>query len=257
MIPIDGLGEIAGDYDGMLIDQFGVLHDGAKLYPGSLDVLAQLRALRIPVAVMTNSGKRSTANVGRLLHMGIPRDFFADAVSSGEVAYDQLKSSPAKRAFIIGKDGDNYGFDQFELVARPRDADVILILGSNAPGTSLEDYARLLAGVSVPAVCCNPDKLMLTPSGLQPAPGAIAALYEAQGGKVRWIGKPYRDIYDHALKVIGRPKRVLCIGDSAEHDVGGGRGAGLTTLLVKTGVSQGLTRFEPAPDYVMERFTWR
>ena len=109
----------------------------------------------------------------------------------------------------------------------------------------------------VPAICCNPDKLMITSSGLLPAPGAIAALYEAQGGKVQWIGKPYRDIYEHALKVIGTPKRVLCIGDSAEHDVGGGRGAGLTTLLVRTGVSEGQTQFDPEPDYLMERFTWR
>ena len=31
-------------------------------------------------------------------------------------------------------------------------------------------------------------------------------------------------------KLIGNPKRVLCIGDSAEHDVAGGRSAGLTTL---------------------------
>lgn len=256
MTPIKGLAEIAGQYDGMLIDQFGVLHDGQKLYPGSLEVLAELHRLAIPVAVMTNSGKRAKANVARLTHMGIPRDHFVDAVSSGEVAYDLLRSSSAKRAFIIGKEGDDYGFDHFELVATPPEAEVLLILGSNAPKTSLDDYARLLTGVTVPAICCNPDRLMLTASGLQPAPGAIAALYEAQGGKVRWIGKPYRDIYDYALRLIGRPQRVLCIGDSAEHDVGGGRGAGLATLLIRTGVSEGQTDFEPAPDYLMERFTW-
>ncbi len=257
MIPINRLSEIAGQYDGMLIDQFGVLHDGAKLYQGSLDVLAHLHELKIPVAVMTNSGKRAKANVLRLTQMGIPRDYFVDAVSSGEVAYDLLRSSAAKRAFIIGRDGDDYGFDHFELVARPQDADVILILGSNAPRTSLADYARLLTGLTTPAICCNPDKLMITPSGLLPAPGAIAAVYESQGGKVQWIGKPYRDIYEYALKVIGRRKKVLCIGDSAEHDVGGGRGAGLTTLLIRTGVSEGQTQFEPEPDYLMERFTWR
>ncbi|QIG47904.1 TIGR01459 family HAD-type hydrolase [Nordella sp. HKS 07] len=257
MIPIEGVGEIAGQYDGMLIDQFGVLHDGSKLYPGSLEVLAELHRLGIPVAVMTNSGKRAAANVTRLTGIGIPRDYFVDAVSSGEVAYQLLASSPAKRAFIIGKEGDDYGFDHFDLVARPQDAEVLLILGSDAPRTSLEDYERLLKGLTQPAICCNPDRWMITSSGLYPAPGAIAALYEAQGGSVRWIGKPYRDIYDHALKVIAHPKRVLCIGDSAEHDVAGGRGAGLATLLIKTGVSEGLSEFEPAPDYLMERFIWR
>lgn len=257
MIPIEGVAEIAGQYDGMLIDQFGVLHDGGKLYPGSLGVLAELHRLGIPVAVMTNSGKRAKPNVARLTQMGIPREFYVDAVSSGEVAYDLLKSSAARRAFIIGREGDEYGFDFFELVATPQEADVILIIGSNAPKTSLDDYGRLLKGVTAPAICCNPDRLMITPSGLYPAPGAIAALYEAQGGKVRWIGKPHRDIYDYALRLIGKPQRVLCIGDSAEHDVAGGRGAGLSTLLIRTGVSEGQTEFEPEPDYLMERFTWR
>jgi ribonucleotide monophosphatase NagD (HAD superfamily) len=77
------------------------------------------------------------------------------------------------------------------------------------------------------------------------------------GRKVTWIGKPYPDIYRYALEVIGNPKRVLCIGDSAEHDVAGGRGAGLDTLLVRTGVSADATEFDPAPDYLMERFIWR
>ena len=257
MIPIEGLEEIASDYDGMLIDQFGVLHDGTRLYPGSLDVLARLRALEIPIAVMTNSGKRTEANIARLTKMGIPREFYVDAVSSGEVAYERLKSSNAKRAFIIGKNSEDYGFDHFALVKRPQDADVILILGSNAPETSLDDYAQMLKGLTIPAICCNPDKLLITSTGLWPAPGAIADVYEKMGGKVQWIGKPYRTIYDYALKIIKRPRRVLCIGDSAEHDVAGGRGAGLATLLVKTGVSEGHTSFEPEPDYLMERFTWR
>jgi len=257
MILIEGLDEIACDYDGMLIDQFGVLHDGSKLYPGALEVLARLHERKIPVAVMTNSGKRTAANIMRLTKMGIPREFYAHAVSSGEVAYELLKSSPAKRAFIIGKQGEEYGFDHFELVLRPQEADVILILGSNAPATSLDDYAEMLKGLTIPAICCNPDKLLITATGLWPAPGAIAALYEKLGGKVQWIGKPYRLIYDHALKIIGRPERVLCIGDSAEHDVAGGRGAGLSTLLVTTGVSEGHSAFDPEPDFLMERFTWR
>lgn len=257
MIPIKGLADIASQYDGMLIDQFGVLHDGGTLYPGSLGVLAELKTLGIPIAVMTNSAKRAAPNVARLTRMGIPRDNFVDAVSSGEVAYDLLRGSAAKRAFIIGREGDDYGFDMFDLVARPDDADIILILGSDAPRLSLDDYARLLKGVTAPAVCCNPDKWMITPSGLHPAPGAIAALYEQQGGKVRWIGKPHREIYDYALRLIGQPQRVLCIGDSAEHDVAGGRGAGLATLLIRTGVSEGQADFEPEPDYLMEHFTWR
>ena len=252
---IEGLHEIASRFDGMLIDQFGVIHDGQTLYAGTSRVLSELKGLGIPVAVMTNSGKRAQANRQRLVKMGVPRDHFVDAVSSGEVAFSGLT---AKRAFLIGKDGEEYGFDGIDFVSDPRDAEIILILGSNAPKTSLDDYRRLLGGVTLPALCCNPDKLMLTPGGLMPAPGAIAALYEEMGGKVSWIGKPYPGIYAQAARLIGNPRRILCIGDSAEHDVAGGRAAGFETLLVLQGVSAGhdAATLSPQPDYVMDAFRW-
>ncbi len=52
--------------------------------------------------------------------------------------------------------------------------------------------------------------------------------------------------------------KVLCIGDSAEHDVAGGRGAGLATLQVMTGISAGLdpATLHPQADYVMDAFVW-
>ena len=252
---INGLSEITAQFDGMLIDQFGVIHDGQKLYPGTLRVLSELKALGIPVAVMTNSGKRAEANRKRLVKMGVPRDCFVDAVSSGEVAFQSLSTT---RAFLIGKDGEDYGFDSVAFVDDPHDAEVMLILGSNAPMTSLDDYAKLFDGLNLPAICCNPDKLMLTPEGLMPAPGAIAALYEEMGGTVSWVGKPYPGIYRQAAKIIGNPQRILCIGDSAEHDVAGGRAAGFSTLLVLQGVSAGHDpdSLSPQPDYVMDSFQW-
>lgn len=252
---IEGLHDIAARFDGMLIDQFGVIHDGQRLYPGTLRVLSELHALGIPVAVMTNSGKRAEANRQRLVRMGVPRHHFVDAVSSGEVAFSGLA---ARKAFLIGKDGEDYGFDGIAFVSDPHDAEVILILGSNVPATSLEDYRRLLSGLTLPAICCNPDRLMLTPEGLMPAPGAIAALYQEMGGAVTWIGKPHPGIYESAARLIGNPKRILCIGDSAEHDVAGGRAAGFATLLVLQGVSAGHdpATLAPQPDYVMERFQW-
>ena len=325
---ISGLSEIAGRFDGFLIDQFGVIHDGQRLYAGTLRVLSELQGLGKPVVVMTNSGKRAEANRRRLVKMGIPRAHFADAMSSGEVAYALLSSSPlwgegrvrgagsvadiqppvtlqdpspyplpdgerndqgipkendesqsarprssspqrgegrvrggaasTPRAYLIGKEGEDYGFDGVRFAGDPRDADLILILGSNAPATSLDQYRELLRELTIPALCCNPDKLMLTPQGLQPAPGAIAALYEEQGGTVTWIGKPYPEIYEQAAALVGNPRRILCVGDSPEHDVAGGRGAGFSTLLVEQGVSAGhaLRPEDPQPDFVMKDFTW-
>lgn len=252
---IKRLSEIAARFDGMLIDQFGVMHDGEKLYPGTLEVLENLQRLKIPVGVMTNSGKRSLANRERLLRLGVPRNLFINAISSGEVAYHMLGK---KKAFLVGKAHEDYGFDGVPFVSNVAQADIILILGSDAPNTSMAQYREFFSSTSLPAICCNPDKLMLTPQGLQPAPGAIAELYENLGGQVQWIGKPYAEIYIHALKLIGNPRNALCIGDSAEHDVAGGRGVGLATLQVMTGVSAGLNpaTLHPQADYFADAFVW-
>ncbi len=254
---VDGVRAIASRFDGMLIDQFGVLHDGRALYPGALRALEGLRALGLPVAVLTNSGKRASANRQRLLDIGLPRDAFVDVVTSGEVAWQSLHGTTT-RVFLVGREGEEYGFDGIATVRDPRDADLLLIVGSDAPHTSLDDYRRLLGGLSTPALCCNPDRWMLTPGGLLPGPGAIAAVYEELGGQVSWVGKPHGAIYAHALALIGHPPRALCIGDSAEHDVAGGLAAGLSTCLVMTGVSAGLdpATITPAPDYWMESLTW-
>jgi HAD superfamily hydrolase (TIGR01459 family) len=239
----------------MLIDQFGVIHDGQRLYPGTLNVMRELKVRDISVAVMTNSGKRAAANLERLVAMGLPREYFDVVISSGEAAYHRFKS---KRAFLIGRDGEDYGFEGVEFVEHPKDAEVILILGTNFPETSLDDYRRIFTGLTLPAVCCNPDRLMLTPGGLVPAPGAIATIYEEMGGSVSWIGKPYPEIYRYALKFLPKSRSVLCIGDSAEHDVAGGRAVGLSTMLIMTGVSTGLDsgNLVPQPDYVASTFDW-
>ena len=267
----DGLAAIAGDFDAFIIDQFGVIHDGRALYPEARAALEGLQASAKRVAILTNSGKRRAANHARILAMGVPEAFFTDVVSSGDVAFDLIRAGGLGRfgnVMIIGKAGEDYGFDGLGMAATddPVLADLLLFLGSNAPRTALEDYARLLAPAArraVPAICCNPDRQMLTSDGLQPAPGAIAALYESLGGTVTWVGKPYRDIYAHALRTAGDPLpgRALCIGDSIDHDVRGGHGAGLKTALVCTGLAESLSDAQiaaaiPPPDYALPSLRW-
>ena len=273
---IAGLGAIADRYDLFLFDQYGVLHDGRRPYAGTPDVLARLapRAL-----IITNSGKRAAANRERLARLGIARTLYRDLLSSGEVAWRALHDGAfgrpferGGRAYIVGRAGDSYGFDGLDLrpVEQPAHADFILILGSDAPATSLERYGRLLqpaADIGLPALCCNPDRLMLTGGGAVPAPGAIAELYASLGGRVRWVGKPHPEIYRAALALAGNPPpaRVLALGDSIEHDILGAAGLGIGTALVRTGVLAGIGLAEItrrcrsagcAPDWILPELRW-
>ena len=138
--------------------------------------------------LLTNSGKPAAANEERLARLGFAREFYAALVSSGEAARLGVEDdafgpafAPGGKVHVVGRTGDDYRLDRFPL--QPVDlavADALLILGSDAPRVSLDEYSERLkpaAARNLPALCANPDLLMLTKSGQQPAPGAIARAY--------------------------------------------------------------------------------
>ena len=52
-------------------------------------------------------------------------------------------------------------------------------------------------------ICVNPDLLVIRLGVQEPCAGALAARYEAIGGRVRYYGKPHPDVYDLALAALG------------------------------------------------------
>ena len=87
---------------------------------------------------------------------------------------------------------------------------------------------------------------MLTPKGVRPSAGAIAAELGRLGANLRTFGKPDADIYRAALAAAGNPppSEVLAIGDSPEHDLLGAAQAGISGALVRTGILVGKTDTE-------------
>jgi HAD superfamily hydrolase (TIGR01459 family) len=249
---ISGLADIVDRFDAVLIDQYGVMHDGRRPYPGAVEAMTRLTAMGRAVIVLTNSGKRSAPNRARIERIGFPPSSYTGLVSSGEVTWQGLRGGRFGAPFdegacicVIGKQGDDYGLDDLDLTfaQAPHAADFIVIAGCDCPRTSLDDYRAALAPAAaknIPALCANPDRMMLTPAGLQPSSGAIAELYEALGGWVTFVGKPFPAIYRAAAELAeADPQRLLCIGDSLDHDVAGGAKAGFSTALVRTGILGG------------------
>lgn len=190
----------------------------------------------------------------RVVKMGIPRAHFVDCVSSGEVAFQSLD---VRRAFLIGKDGEDYAFDPVQFVDDPKDAEVMLILGSNAPKTSLAAYRALFANISLPALCCNPDKWMITSGGLQPAPGPSRRSMKRRAAASPGSANPIPASIFMRSKCLVIPPACYASA-TAPNMMAGGRAAGLTTLLVQQGVSAEMSEdaLEPQPDYVVTEFRW-
>lgn len=238
-------------FDAFFLDQYGTLHDGRMAYPGAADALRRIRSAGKQVVILSNSGKSAADNAVRFVRLGFPETSFDHFVTSGEVAVDLLQTdrlglplSARTRCFTISSDADTNLADRLGLtvVGTADEADLIVISGSRAHKVGMEIYAIMLrraAKSGVPAICTNPDTQMLTSSGLAPAAGSIARLYESLGGQVSWVGKPHPAMYDYAHRLCGSPpkEKIVAIGDSLEHDIAGAHRFGIASVLLRMGVS--------------------
>ena len=263
-------------YDAFLIDQFGVLLDGSKAYPGGAKALALIAEHRKPVVILSNSGKRSQVNCDRITAHGFDRNHFITVVTSGEIAHNSIAQAIGTsidkdaRVMVIARDGDPSPIADLGLVDTrdPSQADLLLIV-SRELSTKREDYRAMMKKFDKRkgrCICLNPDLKMLTPQGLAFGAGSIAKDFQALGGTVEWYGKPHPRIYASALSLMPNisPERILCIGDSIDHDIQGGHDAGLSTALVRDGVHAHLSdaevratfsRFNVTPDHIITSFS--
>ncbi|CAN7611186.1 TIGR01459 family HAD-type hydrolase [Aminobacter sp. LjRoot7] len=273
---LSGIRDLADRFDVFILDQFGVLHDGTEPYPGAVETLVWLKQAGKRTLLLSNSGKRSAPNEARLVKLGFVPRSWDHFLSSGEVAWQslrkQLGNEAGLRCLLIVRDGDRSAVEglPLTLVETGEEADIVLLSASEGDRFDLDHYRRLLQPATARGarcLCTNPDKIMLTSVGPRFGAGRIAELYAELGGEVTWIGKPFPEIYAAALDMLGTPEqaRVVCVGDSIEHDIAGGQGAGLRTALVMTGVLEASSAAEreqlfaehgATPDFLVRTFAW-
>jgi len=262
-------------FDTFLLDQFGVLLDGAKAYPDAPAALKALSHKAKRVGIITNSGKCAGPNADRLQRMGFDPDAIDAVISSGEAARSVLSRMIGGElavdapVLVLSRGDDLSCIEGLALTHTddPAKAALVLIAGSQGEKYPLDHYERLLEGPAargIPALCTNPDMTMLTKQGTAFGAGRIAQLYRDLGGKADEIGKPHPLIYQVALEKLGAddPARVLCIGDSPAHDIRGAHVAGCKAALVRTGIHADesledvLEEAMPAdhPDFVIPAF---
>lgn len=242
------LAQLMQAYDVFFIDQFGVLRDDAGPYEGAIVALSQLASAGRTIVILSNSGRSGEYNSERLVKLGFPANSFDFFVTSGDVAFDILsrpENAIAKgaRCLTVSSGGDSNLADRLGLVSAntAADAEIVIVSGSEAERISMDEYRDMLrpaAEKGVPCYCTNPDIHKLHTGSIAPGAGSIAKLYEAMGGPVTWLGKPYPEIYEYALRLttVSDRRRVVCIGDSIEHDILGAKWADLDSVLVRTGI---------------------
>ena len=271
------LEDLADQFDAFFIDQFGVLMDASGPYPFAIDAIKRLSEYNKPIVLLSNSGKRAIENCERLERLGFDLNLFTAVITSGEVAYWTIKNKIEDGNFIkpkiylISRDSDISPVNGLscKIAKNTDEADYLIIAGSESDTKSLSYYTSLMepmANKGVPAFCTNPDLVMLTPNGTSFGAGLIAKEYEEMGGSVTWFGKPYPLIYKFALNKTPNiePQKVLCIGDSVEHDIRGSFNANCSSALVKTGIAAtkkeekliNSLNFSDTPNFIIPAFSF-
>ena len=255
-----GIGDLVSRYDGFLLDQWGVLHDGNRPYPGALACLERIRQSGKAVVILSNSGKPGSENEAALARLGFPRTLYDHLVSAGDDARRALMAGgePAYRelghhCLLLVRPGEERLAGGLGLTPTddPEAADFILLMSMEPPAQSVAGWQPLLeraAARGIPMICANPDRHRVHADGhLHEAPGLVALAYEAMGGTVHYHGKPHMRIYRTCLRLLGLPAaRLLAIGDSLEHDVAGAAGVGIDAAFIAGGIHRGDLRWTTA-----------
>jgi len=281
---ISGLEEVIADYDAVILDIWGTLHNGEVRFPGVLDALENLREQKKVVSLLSNSPSR-VASISEKLEetYGIPRGLYQNVHNSGENSYIALRDRNDEWHARLGK---NYYYihapshlqNYTDLPYRQTDlegADFIIITRTLDYDETVQDYEVRLTEAKdrgLPMLCANPDKIVGIGDTLFICPGTVAEFYETMGGDVFYHGKPYHAVYDYMHGLLGKPdkKRILAVGDAFETDIRGGNRFGCDTLLLTDGIhAKDINSYQPLPDleqltakydaqptYIMDQLRW-
>jgi HAD superfamily hydrolase (TIGR01459 family) len=252
---------LARDYDVLLCDVWGVMHNGLAAFPAACEALMRFRAGGGTAILITNA-PRSGEAVARILdRLKIPREAYDAITSSGDVTRAIVKGRLPESVFHLGPERDLSIFAGLDVrLAAAETADYVVCSGLfDDTIETPESYRDLLAALharSLFMVCANPDIVVERGDTLVYCAGALADAYAARGGKVLYCGKPHAPIYDLALATAAarrgdntpRPQRVLAIGDSVRTDLKGAAALGLDCMFVTSGIHAEEYGSREAPD---------
>ncbi|HHL43948.1 MAG TPA: TIGR01459 family HAD-type hydrolase [Hellea balneolensis] len=248
---ISGLGQIADDYDALLVDIWGVIHNGEYAFADAVEALERFREERGPVVLISNSPRPSIAIPAQFDEVGVPHSIYDAIVTSGDATIDELARRAPGPAFKLGPARDDRLYDDLALnFTDLEQAKFIACTGLFDDDTETpDDYTDLLEEaleLKLPLVCANPDIQVKKGNKTIYCGGALAQKYEDMGGDVVYAGKPHDAIYrlsrSWLLEIAGYDidrSRVLAIGDNVHTDLLGAQNQGYPSLFVSSGIHGG------------------
>lgn len=246
---VSGLSELAAAHDALICDVWGVIHDGRAAHPAAAAALRHFRDRHGPVVLLTNAPRTPGEVAAQCASYGVPRDCYDAIVSSGGAARDAVAALAAGRELplhYIGPERDLPIIAGLPVRRAPiAEAEAVLCVGLRDDMIETpNDYKDVLAAMrtrDLTMLCANPDLVVHRGEKLVYCAGALAAAYEALGGRAVYYGKPHRPVYEAALaaavRILGKaPENPLAVGDGLLTDVRGANAMGLDVLFIADGI---------------------
>ncbi|RAS64172.1 NagD protein [Lentzea atacamensis] len=222
-----------------LMDMDGVLVHEEHLIPGADEFVAELRASDTPFLVLTNNSIYTPRDLrARLQRTGL--DIPESSIWTSALATARFLDSqrPNGSAFVIGEAGLTTALHEIGYVLTDRDPDYVVLGETRTYSFTAITKAIRLVEEGAKFIATNPDATGPSREGSLPATGAVAALIErATGREPYYVGKPNPLMMRSALRALGsHSENALMIGDRMDTDVRSGLEAGLSTILVLSGI---------------------
>ena len=225
----------------LIIDMDGVLWRGDEPMPGLQEFFVFLRQHSIDFVLATNNSSRLPEQyVAKLARFGVevaPERVLTSAQATA--AYLATIAPPGTRVYPIGEEGVRRALEQRDFVLTDEEAAYVVSGWDRQLTWDKLATAALLIHAGAGFIGTNPDSSFPTEKGPVPGSGAqLAALETTTSVAPVVVGKPEPRMYEEALHRMGaRPETTAVIGDRLDTDIAGGIRAGLTTVLLLSGIS--------------------
>lgn len=259
---------LISQYDGFILDQFGVIHNGETALEGAVELMEHLAKENKKLIVLSNTSQPASAALKKLPNYGFNTNHLVGAVTSGEEASHFIRQEfgdkPRRAMWLTWKE-QSPGSTQFleqcgsniSLANNVEEADFIIAHGSeawrkgdgsvyllndfmkNASFDAIDPLLEQCAKRDLPMVCANPDYIVHLAGGdIAHMPGKFLERYQNLGaGRVYSFGKPHIAHFEACLRDLGLAKsQVAHVGDSLHHDVAGANSCGVDSIFVTGGV---------------------
>jgi HAD superfamily hydrolase (TIGR01459 family) len=246
---LNGLSEVAADYDVLFCDVWGVMHNGRESFAPALAAMTEFRQTRGPVVLVSNAPRPSRDVAPQLRALKVPDEAWSAFVSSGDATRAELIRRRPGPVWAVGpaRDAPLYDGMSLDFVETPEEAAFVACTGPFDDDLETpEDFRarfKICVARNLEMICANPDRVVQRGDKMIYCAGALADLYVELGGAVVMAGKPHAPIYaiarQAAERVLGRAvddARILCIGDGVATDVRGANQQGLDVLFTSSGI---------------------